>query len=85
MKIVINRCYGGFDLSDKAKEMLGIKYETEIKRNDPRLVAVVEELGDEANTWASSLKIVEIPDDVDWIIEDYDGVEWVSEKHRTWS
>ena len=85
MKIVINRCYGGFDLSDKAKEILGIKYGTEIKRNDPRLVAIVEELGNEANTWGSSLKIVEIPDDVDWIIEDYDGVEWVSEKHRTWS
>ena len=84
MKIVINRCYGGFDLSDKAKEMLGIKYETEIERNDPRLVAVVEELGKKANTWVSSLKIVEIPDDVDWVIEEYDGLEWVSEKHRTW-
>lgn len=85
MKVVINRCYGEFDLSDKAKEILGIEYETEIERNDPRLVAVVEELGDEANTWCSSLKIVEIPEDVDWVIEDYDGLEWVSEKHRTWS
>lgn len=84
MKIVINRCYGAFDLSEKAKEMLGIEYETEIERNDPRLVAVVEELGDEANTWCSSLTIAEIPDDVDWVIEDYDGVEWVSERHRTW-
>ena len=31
------------------------------------------------------LKIIEIPDDVDWIIEEYDGAEWVAEKHRTWS
>ena len=66
------------------KKMLGIKYETEIKRNDPRLIAVVEELGKEANTWASSLKVVEVPDDVDWTIEEYDGLEWVSERHRTW-
>ena len=32
----------------------------------------------------STLKIIEIPDDVDWIIEEYDGNEWVAEKHRTW-
>jgi hypothetical protein len=30
------------------------------------------------------LAIVEIPDDVQWIIEENDGMEWVAEKHRTW-
>ena len=54
------------------------------ERDDPNLIAVIEEFGDEANTWSSSLKIVEIPDDVEWQIEEYDGMEWVAEKHRTW-
>jgi len=33
----------------------------------------------------SSLKIVEIPYDVDWVIQNYDSQEWIAEKHRIWS
>lgn len=29
-------------------------------------------------------KVVEIPSDVDWTIEEYDGSETIVEKHRTW-
>jgi hypothetical protein len=32
----------------------------------------------------AKLKIVEIADDVDWEITNYDGLETVEEKHRTW-
>ena len=53
-------------------------------RNDENLVSVIKEFGDEANGFAASLKIVEIPDDVEWQIEEYDGYEWVAEKHRIW-
>lgn len=56
----------------------------EFKRDDPVLVQVVEELGEKANGEFASLRIVEIPDDIDWVIEEYDGREWVSESHRTW-
>ena len=56
----------------------------EIQRNDPALVEVVEKLGEAAYGFAANLKIVEIPEDVDWCIEENDGREWVSEKHRTW-
>ena len=56
----------------------------EIPRNDPDLVSVVEDLGESANGFAASLKIVEIPEDVDWYVEENDGREWVAEKHRTW-
>jgi len=56
----------------------------DIHRDDPILVRVVEELGEEANGAHARLKIVEIPYDVDWQIEEYDGNEWVSEKHRVW-
>lgn len=138
MKVVVNRCFGGFGLSDKAIEMVlnrknlgcfryeqtkyeyrdGIDeytrcdvfngsiftiYSTEdlgkkinkcpsesywycgdLKRDDADLIAVVEELGEEANGWASELKVVEIPDDVAWEIDDYDGIETIHEVHRSW-
>lgn len=54
-------------------------------RSDPDLIAVVEHFGENANGWASKLKIVEIPDDVKWYVEEYDGMEHVAEEHRTWS
>lgn len=51
----------------------------------PELIKVVEEMGDAANGSCANLKIVEIPDDVEWDVEEYDGNEWISEKHSTWS
>ena len=57
----------------------------DMARNDPVLVQVVEELGRNADGRHAELKIVEIPDDVEWQIDEYDGLEWVAEKHRTWS
>lgn len=89
-KIVINRCYGGFSLSPKAlhkyNDMAGTTYSWhgEIPRDCQHLVRVVEKMGKKAGGNHAELKIVEIPDDVDWVIEEYDGCEWVSEKHRIW-
>jgi hypothetical protein len=54
-------------------------------RNDPNLIQVIEELGDEANGMCAKLGITEIPDGIDYKIEDYDGSEHVAEAHRTWS
>ena len=140
MKIVINRCFGGYGLSHEAimryLDLKGItvypeqgegtwkfwtywlvkpegrfevketedfyamsmeerqahnqKYsdetfeENNIERNDPVLVQVIEELGDAANGEHAELAIVEIPDDVEWEISEYDGSEHVAEKHRVW-
>lgn len=60
-------------------------YSREFPRDDPHLIQVVEELGDKANGRCADLKIVEIPDNVEWEIEEYDGNEWIAEKHQTWS
>jgi hypothetical protein len=54
-------------------------------RADEDLVAVVETLGGAANGNYSNLKVVEIPDGVEWFINEYDGMEHVAERHRTWS
>lgn len=55
-------------------------------RANPKLIAAIEKIGleESANQPFSSLKIVEIPDDVEWIIQNDDGREWVAEKHRRW-
>ena len=95
MKVVINSCYGGFSLSKKGSERLneleknaqvdpkyGFVYNTE--RHNPNLIKVVEELGKEANGSCANLQIIEIPDGVDYTVKDYDGFEWIAERHRTW-
>lgn len=92
MKVVINTCYGGFRLSDRAKQLYSERkgiteqlYDWDIERDDPILIQVIEEMGDAAGGSFSQLKIVEIPDGIQWGIEEYDGSEWVAETHRTWS
>ncbi len=121
MKVAINRCFGGFGLSDAAFEKLlkrkGIEFEVATNekysgllthyyrkgmvgkedaylsyydftrdRTDTDLIAVIEELGVEnASDKFAEIKIVEIPDGIEWEIDEYDGVEHVAEKHRTWS
>ena len=118
MKIVINRCFGGFGLSTKAFErlielgmtittfengmikdktadivqhigkMFGdysfVKYDSDMRTN-PLVIQVVEELKEKANGQCAELTIVEIPDNIEYEIDDYDGMEKVSETHRTWS
>lgn len=140
MKVVINRCFGGFGLSHEAVmryfEIKGITvypeqgegvwkfwtywtvkpedrieskegeafysmsiedrrayneaysaqtvYPRDIERNDPALVQVVEEMGSKADGDHAELAVVEIPDDVNYVVEEYDGLEHIAEAHRTW-
>ncbi|KGL43026.1 hypothetical protein EP56_08530 [Listeriaceae bacterium FSL A5-0209] len=137
MKLVVNRCYGGYGLSSKAilrvLELKGetvfayvqtdknlereaenlkaidkdykegfwdkiyyfrepldlcengdisfdeLRYKNEIDvyfdREDKDLVQIVEELDAEASTNLSELEVLEIPDNHEYYIDDYDGVE----------
>ena len=95
MKVVVNRCWGGFSLSQEACEALGLEWDgygyshryfdvNDKDRTDPKLVEVVEKLGDRANGSCAELRVIEIPDGIDWYIDNYDGMETVREKHRSW-
>jgi len=125
MKVVINKCYGGFGLSQAALQWLidnkgwTVKdvntneewenTETDIVnlksddskylgpltinkvdeyknsfRTDKDIIIAIEVLGKTADGKHAELKVVEIPDDIEWDIQEYDGIEWIAEKHRTW-
>jgi hypothetical protein len=59
-------------------------HDRDIPRHDPHLIQVVEELGAAASGMCAELRIVEIPADVEYEIDEYDGNEHIAEKHRTW-
>lgn len=139
MKVVINKCFGGFGLSQtgyaKYAELAGIKvffyapdysqgvgknitirakpdddmfyvlkqdigdkpsneqlngkkvewlHASDLTRSDPNLVQTVETLGKDADTRCSKLEIIEIPDGIEFDIDDYDGMESIHESHRSW-
>jgi hypothetical protein len=60
-------------------------HDKDIERDDPVLVSLVRELGRASWGEHAKLKIVRIPSDIDWQIAEYDGMEWVAERHRTWN
>ena len=102
-RVVINKCFGGFRLSDAAVlrdgELAGLnlvsidkgyfnqwyidsvddeKYFScyDIPRDDPKLIQVVEELGESSWGSCAQLKIIEIPDGaLRYQILEYDGWE----------
>ena len=102
MRIVINRCFGGFSISKECQEFMKPKEinkygflnnddfgypedaHSDAYRSCWLLVLAVETLGTAASGRHAELKVVKIPNDVNWYIEEYDGREWVAEQHRTW-
>jgi hypothetical protein len=93
-RIVINRCYGGFGLSNLAvaryRELAWIPEESlfwtyDIPRDSPILLQVIDELGlEKASGPHANLKVIEVPEGVKWHIADYDGMEHIAEDHRQW-
>ena len=98
-RILINTMHGGFSLSAEAKALyreLTKNVERpprwymdgDVARDDPILLHVIDSLGiDVCSGRHTKLGIVELPDEIPadgWIIQEYDGMEWVAQKHRTW-
>ena len=108
--IIINTCFGGFNLSDEIKQLyteknrnfgiLSIGYTTHMLfdlnmnkcladedfRTDPDMIDLVIAMDcEKASGPHSQLKIVRIPADVEYTIEEYDGKETIREVSRSWS
>lgn len=76
MKIVINKIFGGFSLSNKAIEKYGLDDSHNIDRTDEKLIQAVEEMGEAANGKYAKLAVVEIPNEsTDYYIGEEDGFE----------
>ena len=142
MKVVINKCFGGFGLSDEAVYRLykkssplitvkpindyygnspnkfeedKVKYYIPFKggllkhrimsnlvdgdkmiyysdyedrmnnRKHPDMIWIVETMGKAAGGEYAELEIIVIPDGVEFEIDEYDGMESIHEKHRSWA
>ena len=66
------------------QQVSAVSFESRVERDDPFLVQTVEELGEESWGVCAELRVVEIPDGIDWEITEYDGNETVEEAHRSW-
>lgn len=121
MKIIVNKCYGGFGISDEACEWLISnkkwkvseylkdgntlkdksakltptdkpefygRYWTIADRDELRIdsdvIECVETLGKKSSGNHANLEVIEIPDDVEWEVDEYDGIESIHEVHRSW-
>lgn len=137
MKVILNKCYGGFGVSDKGYKLYAQKkniplylykgnystgyykkeagaindrwfgftyftkdfgdcfkptgedfkyklYLSDKYREDSTLIEVVEELGEEANGRFGDLVVVDIPDGMKYVIDNYDGIETLHEDVPVW-
>jgi len=87
VKVVYNKTYGGFGLSDVGLNLYNekrlalkldtVKYDFTIKRTDPLLIEVIEELGKNANGVCAKLAIDTIPIEYEdcYVVDEYDGKE----------
>lgn len=69
-----------------SNEALGIKSDDYNKyRSDDRLIEAIEKIGiSEASGSMADIVIVDVPDDIEWELSNYDGIESIHEKHRSW-
>jgi hypothetical protein len=49
------------------------------------LIDVVRTLGKKSFGMCAELKVIEVPNGIDWAIDEYDGLEKVEEVHNSWS
>ena len=87
MKVLYNTCYGGFNFSERFVDEFNKRHPDRPKklepwhdeRTDPDVIALFEEKG---SAWSSgvcsNLDMEEIPDDVEFRIREYDGMEAVA-------
>ena len=82
MVFVLNKCYGGWSLSDWAVEQLGVEdnYSCLTDEQLDNLIQLINEAGSKkCSGSAAKLKVVEIPDTcTDFELNEYDGIEIIT-------
>ena len=79
MTFILNKCYGGWSISNFAMKQLGLNsnYPDMDEVDEKKLAELINTYGSEKCSGRSAkLKVVEIPDNItDWDIDEYDGIE----------
>ena len=82
IEVLFNDCYGGWQISNKAKKLYELRRTKDSnyylrRRSDPILVQIYKELGDEFDGKYSKTGIEKIPKKYEkyYIISEYDGLE----------
>lgn len=82
MTFVLNKCYGGWSLSQFAMEKLGLNTPYPFLTDDlvDNVIALIKAYGSDLISGTHArLKIVEIPDNcTDYEINEYDGIETIT-------
>ena len=80
MKMIINNCYGGFDIRREILDKFKLNMYSEgddVIRSNPQLIKMIE-AGEDISAASAELKVVEIPDEsTDWYLDEDDGWESV--------
>lgn len=85
MTFILNKCYGGFSLSQFAIDKLGLKsrYGYNFDRSDSQMIntlaSLIVEFGSEKCSGdLANLRVIKIPDcTTDYQIDEYDGYETI--------
>lgn len=75
MKVLINRCFGGFGFNDKFINHCKESGITEFDRGNPFLIALAESYDGYIGSDCSNLEIVEFVDGLSYSVSEYDGYE----------
>ena len=78
MKIVLNKCCGGFALSEEAMKELGLQIPY-TSNTDERLIKLIEEKGSEYVSYTfSKLEVFDLPEETtDYRVDECNGYETV--------
>ena len=84
IEVLYNRCYGGWGMSDKAKELYTLRKTKDSTdylrtRSNPTLIQIYNELGADFDSKYSKTKTEKIPKKYEnyYYITEYDGLETV--------
>ena len=82
MLFVLNKCYGGWSLSEQAAEILGLdtRYPELDSAMTEKVANLIREHGSEfVSGRCARLRVVELPDNfTDYEVNEYDGIETIT-------
>lgn len=75
MKVILNKCFGGFNINETIAKKYGVDAYDESARYNKNIINLIES-GTDCSGLFAQLEVVELPENTtDYEINDYDGFE----------